>query len=146
MARLDAIHHPPSPGPGPNVRPCLMRTAILLAIYLNPSDSAVKPGQAQLVLRWVTTWEPWVLYVFLFALCRHLTRCTHTPSPPFRFLPSLPTCTHGTCATAYGHGPGGPLPHQPAARAVLSSLPDMGDYYRLGRICPFLTRQILPSR
>ena len=28
----------PRPGPGPNVRPWLMRTAILLGIHLNPSD------------------------------------------------------------------------------------------------------------
>lgn len=27
--------------------------------------SEVKPGQAQLVLRWATTWEHWVLYAFL---------------------------------------------------------------------------------
>ena len=28
--------------------------------------SEVKPGQAQLVLRWATTWEHWVLYAFFY--------------------------------------------------------------------------------
>ena len=32
------LGHGPRPGPGPNVRPWLMRTAILLGIHLNPSD------------------------------------------------------------------------------------------------------------
>ena len=53
-------------GRGPNVGPRLMRTAILLGIHLNPSDFRSKPSQAQLVLRWVTTWEHWVLHAFAF--------------------------------------------------------------------------------
>ena len=57
---------PPLPlARGPNVRPRLMRTAILLGMYLNPSDFEIKPGKAQLVLTWETTWEHWVLYAFL---------------------------------------------------------------------------------
>ena len=112
----------PTPARGPNVRPWLMRTAILLGIHLNLPMSAVKPGQAQLVLRWVTTWEHWVLYAFyVFAFFRHPPAVhPHTPRH-FDSPPPSQTCTHGTCATAYGQAPGSPLPRQPAARDVLSS-------------------------
>ena len=42
--------------------------------------SEVKPSQAQLVLRWETTWEHWVLYAFLLPLFRH-PPAVHPTSP-----------------------------------------------------------------
>ena len=128
LARSGAVNPPPSARPQTG-RPRMTNAyGHLLGIHLNLSISEVKPSQAQLVLRWETTWEHWVLYAFLLPLFRHPPRVAPHVPPPISFLPSLPTCcTHGACATACRHAPGGPLPRQPTARAVLSSFQDMGD-------------------
>ena len=75
--------------------------------------SAVNPGQAQLVLRWETTWEHWVLYAFLFALPRPLRPDSDSPPSQRAHMAHVPL---RTCKA-----PGGPLPRQPAARDVFSS-------------------------
>ena len=55
--------------------------------------SEVNPSQAQLVLRWETTWEHWVLYAFhIFAFFRHLPR--RTPTRPLRPDSSPPSNVH----------------------------------------------------
>ena len=75
--------------------------------------SAVNPGQAQLVLRWETTWEHWVLYAFLFALPRPLRPDSDSPPSQRAHMAHVPL---RTCKA-----PGGPLPRQPAAHDVFSS-------------------------
>ena len=113
----------PPPARGPNVRPWLMRMAILLGIHLNPSDfsSYACSGPVSTEVGH---------HLGTLGAVRFLCFCLF-PAPPPRSTPTRPrrsdspppsqTCTHGTCATAYCQAPGGPLPRQPAARDVLSS-------------------------
>ena len=80
------------------------------------------PNQAQLVLRWETTWEHWVLYAFLFALFRH-PPAVH-PTSPLQSASSPPSQP----AAHMAHLPlrAAMLPAAPF-HAVLSSFQDMGD-------------------
>ena len=86
-----------------------MRTAILLGIHLNPSDSEVKPSQAQLVLRWETTLEHWVLYAFLLPLFRQ-PPAVH-PTSPLQSASSRPS------------QPAAHMAHVPLLAAMLPAAP-----------------------
>ena len=97
----------PRPGPGPNVRPWLMRTAILLGIHLNPSEPSSQAWSGPVSTE--VGDHLGTLGAVRFFICP-------SPPPPSRFrLPSLPTCTHGTCATAYVQGSWRP-PSTPTCR------------------------------